>query len=133
MDHQHSELAEKNEEAANRQTASLAGFAVTLFLLIFGLFLVRESVYQGCNRGLPDGWPHQLRQAGAERPRHETGLSSRRPHTREPNSSPPIGNRVRPAAEESHIRPQQQTTMVQHKARLYSPDSSLRRRSISTL
>lgn len=33
---------EKDEEAANRQTASLAGIAITLLLLVVGLFLVRE-------------------------------------------------------------------------------------------
>ena len=42
MDHQHSELAENDEEAANRQTASLAAVAVTLLLLTVGLFLVLE-------------------------------------------------------------------------------------------
>lgn len=31
-----------DEEAANRRTASLAGVAVTLLLLVVGLFLVRE-------------------------------------------------------------------------------------------
>jgi hypothetical protein len=35
-------LVEQDEEAANRQTASLAGIAVTLLLLVAGLFLVRE-------------------------------------------------------------------------------------------
>jgi len=33
---------EEDEAAADRQTASLAGVAVTLVLLIVGLFLVRE-------------------------------------------------------------------------------------------
>jgi len=33
---------EDDEEAANRQTASLAGVAITLLLLVVGLFLVRE-------------------------------------------------------------------------------------------
>ena len=33
---------EDDEAAADRQTASLAGIAVTLLLLIVGLFLVRE-------------------------------------------------------------------------------------------
>jgi hypothetical protein len=35
-------VVEPNEEAANRQTASLAGVAVTLLLLVVGVFLVRE-------------------------------------------------------------------------------------------
>ncbi len=35
-------LVEEDEEAANRQTASLAGVAITLLLLVVGLFLVRE-------------------------------------------------------------------------------------------
>jgi hypothetical protein len=30
------------EETANRQTASLAGVAITLLLLVIGVFLVRE-------------------------------------------------------------------------------------------
>jgi hypothetical protein len=30
------------EEEANRQTASLAGIAITLLLLVIGLFLIRE-------------------------------------------------------------------------------------------
>jgi hypothetical protein len=30
------------QDAANRQTASLAGVAITLLLLVLGLFLVRE-------------------------------------------------------------------------------------------
>ena len=33
---------EHEDEAANRQTASLAGVAVTLLLLVAGLFLVHE-------------------------------------------------------------------------------------------
>jgi hypothetical protein len=33
-------LVEEDDEAANRQTASLAGIAVTLLLLVVGLFLV---------------------------------------------------------------------------------------------
>src|SRR5690349_3775647 len=33
---------EEEHEAANRQTASLAGVAITLLLLVVGLFLVRE-------------------------------------------------------------------------------------------
>lgn len=32
----------EDQEAADRQTASLAGVAVTLLLLVVGLFLVRE-------------------------------------------------------------------------------------------
>ncbi len=32
----------EEQEAANRQTASLAGVAITLLLLVVGLFLVRE-------------------------------------------------------------------------------------------
>ena len=32
----------EEQEAANRQTASLAGVAITLLLLVLGLFLVRE-------------------------------------------------------------------------------------------
>jgi hypothetical protein len=35
-------LVEEDDEEANRQTASLAGVAVTLLLLAVGLFLVRE-------------------------------------------------------------------------------------------
>jgi len=35
-------LVEADEETANRQTASLAGVAITLVLLVIGLFLVRE-------------------------------------------------------------------------------------------
>lgn len=35
-------LAEDDEQAANRQTASLAGIAITLLLLVIGLFLVQE-------------------------------------------------------------------------------------------
>ena len=34
-------LAEMDEDAANRQTASLAGIAITLLLLVAGLFLIR--------------------------------------------------------------------------------------------
>jgi hypothetical protein len=33
---------EEDEEAANRQTASLAGVAITLLLLVLGLLLMRE-------------------------------------------------------------------------------------------
>jgi len=35
-------LESDDEEAANRQTASLAGVAITLLLLVVGLFLVHE-------------------------------------------------------------------------------------------
>lgn len=42
----------EEQEAANRQTASLAGVAITLLLLVLGLFLVRElhaqSAIQDC-------------------------------------------------------------------------------------
>jgi len=33
---------DEEQETANRQTASLAGVAITLLLLVVGLFLVRE-------------------------------------------------------------------------------------------
>jgi hypothetical protein len=33
---------EDDQEGADRQTASLAGLAVTLFLVVIGLFLVRQ-------------------------------------------------------------------------------------------
>jgi hypothetical protein len=42
MQHQHPWLIEEDEEADNRQTASLAGVAITLLLLVAGLFLVHE-------------------------------------------------------------------------------------------
>jgi len=32
----------ESQEEANRQTASLAGVAITLLLLVIGLFLIRE-------------------------------------------------------------------------------------------
>lgn len=35
-------LQQEDDEAANRQTASLGGVAITLLLLVVGLFLVRE-------------------------------------------------------------------------------------------
>ena len=35
-------LVEPAEDAANRQTVSLAGVAITLLLLVIGLFLVRQ-------------------------------------------------------------------------------------------
>ena len=42
----------EDQAAANRQTASLAGVAVTLLLLVVGLFLVRalhrQTVIQDC-------------------------------------------------------------------------------------
>jgi uncharacterized membrane protein len=42
--HQNHRLLDEGEEleAANRQTASLAGIAITLLLLVVGLFLIRE-------------------------------------------------------------------------------------------
>jgi hypothetical protein len=42
MQQQHAWLTDDDEEAADRQTASLAGVAITLVLLVIGLFLVRE-------------------------------------------------------------------------------------------
>ena len=43
MSRQHQAYDEAVEqEAADRQTASLAGVAITLLLLVLGLFLVRE-------------------------------------------------------------------------------------------
>jgi hypothetical protein len=42
MQQQRPWLVEEDEEAANRQTASLAGVAITLLLLVVGLFLVHE-------------------------------------------------------------------------------------------
>jgi hypothetical protein len=43
---------EEAEEEANRQTASLAGVAITLLLLVIGVFLVHElrakSVLEDC-------------------------------------------------------------------------------------
>jgi hypothetical protein len=42
MQHEQPWLIEADEEAADRQTASLAGIAITLLLLSVGLFLVRE-------------------------------------------------------------------------------------------
>jgi uncharacterized membrane protein len=42
----------EEQEAANRQTASLAGVAITLLLLVIGLFLVRalhtQSALEDC-------------------------------------------------------------------------------------
>ncbi len=49
---EHTRWIEAGEEEANRQTASLAAVAVTLFLIVLGLFLVRElhakSVLEDC-------------------------------------------------------------------------------------
>lgn len=42
MQQQHSVRVEDEQAAADRQTASLAGVAITLLLLVVGLFLVRE-------------------------------------------------------------------------------------------
>ncbi len=42
MQHPRTWVAEDDEEAANRQTSSLAAVAFTLVLLIVALFLVRE-------------------------------------------------------------------------------------------
>ena len=42
MQQQRPWLIEQDEEDANRQTASLAGVAITLLLLVIGLFLVRQ-------------------------------------------------------------------------------------------
>ena len=42
MQRQRPWLGEDDEEAADRQTASLAGVAITLLLLAVGLFLVHE-------------------------------------------------------------------------------------------
>ena len=45
-------IVEADEDAANRQTASLAGVAITLLLLVIGAFLVRElhnkSIIEDC-------------------------------------------------------------------------------------
>jgi uncharacterized membrane protein len=40
-------IVDEDEEAANRQTASLGGVAITLLLLVLGLFLVRELHAKG--------------------------------------------------------------------------------------
>jgi hypothetical protein len=40
--HHHAGEDGAEQEAADRQTASLAGVAITLLLLVLGLFLVRE-------------------------------------------------------------------------------------------
>ena len=42
MQQQRPWLIEEDEEDANRQTASLAGVAITLLLLVVGVFLIRE-------------------------------------------------------------------------------------------
>lgn len=42
MQQQRPWTVEPDDEAANRQTASLAGVAITLLLLVIGLFLVRQ-------------------------------------------------------------------------------------------
>ncbi len=42
MRRDHAWRIEEDEDAANRQTASLAGVAITLLLLVVGLFLVHE-------------------------------------------------------------------------------------------
>ena len=40
-------IVDEDEETANRQTASLGGVAITLLLLVLGLFLVRELHAKG--------------------------------------------------------------------------------------
>jgi hypothetical protein len=40
-------IVEEEKTAADRQTASLAGVAITLLLLVLGLFLVRELHAKG--------------------------------------------------------------------------------------
>ncbi len=40
-------IVDQEEEAANRQTASLGGVAITLLLLVLGLFLVHELHAKG--------------------------------------------------------------------------------------
>jgi uncharacterized membrane protein len=40
-------IVEEEKKAADRQTASLAGVAITLLLLVLGLFLVRELHAKG--------------------------------------------------------------------------------------
>jgi hypothetical protein len=42
MQQQRSWVGDEHDETADRQTASLAGVAITLLLLVVGLFLVRE-------------------------------------------------------------------------------------------
>lgn len=52
MQQQHSWLDDSEAADADRQTASLAGVAITLLLLVIGLFLVRtlhaESAVEDC-------------------------------------------------------------------------------------
>lgn len=60
----------EDDEASSRQTASLAGVAVILFLLVVGLFLVNElrtkaaiedclmSGRRNCDRFVPASEPH---------------------------------------------------------------------------
>jgi hypothetical protein len=60
------EIEDEHQEAADRQTASLAGVAVTLLLLVVGLFLIHElhaksmvedcllAGRSNCNAGLTD-------------------------------------------------------------------------------
>jgi hypothetical protein len=42
MQQERSWIVEEDEEAADRQTASLGGVAITLLLLVVGLFLIHE-------------------------------------------------------------------------------------------
>jgi hypothetical protein len=42
MQQEHPWIIEEDEEAANRQTVSLAGVAITVLLVVLGLFLVRQ-------------------------------------------------------------------------------------------
>jgi hypothetical protein len=53
-------LNETDDEVANRQTASLAGLAVTLLLAVLGLFLVRgleaDDAIRSC---LNPGWANR--------------------------------------------------------------------------
>ena len=78
MDHQHSELAEKDEEAANRQTASLAAIAVTLLLLIVGLFLVQElrtkAAIEDCLMAGRTNCDKPVQSARVTRPRYHPGV-----------------------------------------------------------
>ena len=47
MQQQRHWIVDEDEETANRQTASLGGVAITLLLLVLGLFLVRELHAKG--------------------------------------------------------------------------------------
>jgi hypothetical protein len=47
MQQQHTWATEDDEEAADRQTASLAGVAITLVLIVVALFLVHELRSEG--------------------------------------------------------------------------------------